>query len=105
MNSSKPRVIQTYDNLPMELREKLKLAYPDGFSKHLIDFKINSGTYVTALPFETDEKIYLIRMPKGIVKEIIDDDEDYDGDGHLKDNLNYNEKYGDDDDFLDGEDQ
>lgn len=99
MNTSKPRVIQSYDKLPVELREKLKLTYPLGFSDHLIDLTINNGVYISALPFETEEKLYLIRMSKNIAKDIIRADDDYDRQGNLKDDIRseYEEKYGEDD--------
>jgi len=55
------------------------------------------GINVSALPFETDEKYYLLRMTKAEAREIIEDDDDYDDDGLLKDEIkdDYEEKHGD----------
>jgi len=60
-----------------------------------------NGRLTSALPFETEEKHYLIRMTKTEALEIIDDDDDYDGDGNLIDGIRdeYADKYDDDDDI------
>ena len=64
--------------------------------KNLITFKNAAGSFVSALPFETEEKYYLIRMTHAEAENIIDDDDDYD-DGNLRDNINeeYEEKHDD----------
>ena len=61
------------------------------------------GKFVSALPFETEEKYYLVRMSKALAQEIIEQDEDYDDDGHLKEEVKdeYSEKYDDDIDISD----
>ena len=50
----------------------------DGFSQHLIEYKNKNGESVFALPFETDEKIFLIRMSFKRAIQIIKDDSGYD---------------------------
>jgi hypothetical protein len=40
---------------------------------------------VSALPFETDEKYYLVRMTMAEAQAIIEDDDDYDDEGNLTD--------------------
>ena len=52
---------------------------------------------VRALPFETDEKKYMIRMTSKMAKRIIALDEDYDSEGILKNEIheNLSEKYAD----------
>jgi hypothetical protein len=62
MNQSKPRVIKDYDKLDPAIQEQIKLVYPTGFSDHLIFYFDKEGKNVSALPFETDDKYYLIRM-------------------------------------------
>lgn len=95
--NNKPRVIKDYDRLSDEIIEQIKLFYPNGFEKKLITFKNIEGKFVSALPFETDDYHYLIRMTKAEAQEIIEDDEDYDDDGKLKDEVadELNEKYDD----------
>lgn len=59
---SKPRVITDFEKLPQELQEMIKLSYPEGFSNFLIEFKNKDNETVSALPFETEEKYYMVRM-------------------------------------------
>lgn len=82
---SKPRVIKNYEKLDEETLLKIKLEYPAGFADSLIRFKDIDGQFSSALPFETEEKIYLIRMTQKEALLIIDDDSDYDDDGNLLD--------------------
>ncbi|KPM49691.1 hypothetical protein [Jiulongibacter sediminis] len=96
-NSSKPRVIKDFDKLENHIQEQIKLSYPYGFSDHLIRFTNKDGLYVSALPFETDEKYYLVRMTVERAEEIIEDDDDFDDDGNLRDDVKeeYSDKYSD----------
>ena len=97
MNVSKPRVIKDYDKLALEIQEKIKLEYPYGFSDNLISFTNKDGMIVSALPFETDDKYYMVRMSIGEAIKIVEEDDDFDSDGMLKDNIKeeYVSKYGD----------
>ena len=103
---SKPRVIKHYDKLDESILEQIKLAYPGGFERSLIRFTDINGSQTSALPFETDEKYYLIRMTKSQAVEIIEDDDDYDDDGRLinKVRLKLEDKYDDGDDDDDDDD-
>ena len=95
MEKSKLRVIQDYNKLSKDLQEQVKLVYPDGFSENLIHFINGKGQEVTALRFEIDEKIYLLRMSVQMAFQIMEDDDDYDEDHNLKDSIkeNYEEKH------------
>ncbi|MGR3809657.1 hypothetical protein [Jiulongibacter sp. NS-SX5] len=95
--SGKPRVIKDFDKLEERIQEQIKLNYPYGFAESLIRFTNKDGLYVSALPFETDEKYYLVRMTVERAEEIIEDDDDFDEDGNLRDDVkeDYNDKYGD----------
>jgi hypothetical protein len=99
MNTSKPRVIKDYDRLDPEIQEKIKLEYPSGYSENLIYFTNKDGKRVSALPFETDDKYYLVRMTIYEAEKIIEEDDDYDSTGSLKDSAKeeYENKYADDD--------
>ena len=83
--SNKPRIIKDYEKLDEPIKEQIKLVYPNGFSQHLITFTNKSGLLVSALPFETDDKYYLVRMTTQEAIDIISEDEDYDDEGTLKD--------------------
>jgi len=106
MNPSKPRVIKDYDKLDPEIQEKIKLEYPSGYSENLIYFTNKEGKRVSALPFETDDKYYLVRMTVYEAEKIIEEDDDYDSSGSLKDSAKeeYETKYGDDDILAGSED-
>lgn len=97
MTVKKPRVIKDYEKLDDEIQEQIKLVYPMGFSDHLITFTDKGGRLVSALPFETLEKYYLVRMTSLQAVEIIEQDDDYDLDGSLKDSVKeeYENKYSD----------
>lgn len=104
---SKPRVVKDYDKLDITIQEQIKLHYNRGFEKHLIKFKNKEGKFVSALPFETDEKYYLVRMTQNEAQEIIEEDDDYNADGILKEaaKIEYENKYDDEDDDLSDEDE
>ncbi|MRT93944.1 hypothetical protein [Ancylomarina sp. 16SWW S1-10-2] len=95
--NSKPKVIQSYEKLSQETREQLKLYYPDGYVDYLIEFPNSKGEIVSALPFETDEKVYMVRMSIRKAQALIDDDSDYDEDGMLLQSKRekYEDKYSD----------
>jgi hypothetical protein len=95
--SNKPKVIKDYNKLDKALQEQIKLVYSDGFAENLIHFFDKNGLKVTALPFETEEKYYMLRMTENEAVQIVDDDDDFDDDGFLKDEVkqDYEDKYSD----------
>lgn len=101
--NTKPRVLKAFEALDQEIQEQIKLAYPEGFKDHLIKFVNKDGEYQSGLPFETEEKYYLVKMTAAEAREIIADDDDYDDDGNLRDEVReeYEERYDDeaDEDF------
>ncbi len=86
MNKTKPRIIKDYDKLDKSIQEQIKLSYPEGFSQYLITFLNKDGKYVSALPFETEDHYYLVRMTEDEADMIISTDEDYEG-GILKEEV------------------
>lgn len=105
-NVSKPRIVIDYENLTIEIQEQLRLSFPYGFDKYLITFKNKDNKFVSALPFETEDRYYLIRMTRSEAVNIILEDDAYDDDGHLKDDVKeeLEEKYEDEIDLSDVED-
>lgn len=95
---SKPRVVKDYEKLDPSVREMIKLHYPFGFEENLVSFVNAEGKKVSALPFETEDRYYLVRMTVEEAQMIIEDDDDYDEDGNLTDEAReeYEEKYDDD---------
>lgn len=105
MSNGKPRVVKDYEKLSEDIQQQIKLTYPEGFSHHLISFTNKEGAKVSALPFETDETYYLVRMTKQEATALIEDDDDYDDDGYLREEikLDYEEKHLDIDDLEEEE--
>jgi len=101
--TDKPRVVKDYDKLDQSIQEQIKLYYLQGFSENLVHFYNKEGKLVSALPFETEEKYYLVRMTVSEAQQIIDDDDDYNDEGTLKDNIR--EEYEDKYDDLSGNDE
>jgi len=103
---SKPRVIKDFEKLEKDIQEQIKLEYPEGFEDNLIYFTNKEGKRVSALPFETDEKYYLVRMTIEEAQQIIEDDDDYDEDGNLKDDIKmeYEEKHGEEEELDEDDD-
>lgn len=101
MSNGKPRVVKDFEKLTEDTQEQIKLAYPEGFSHQLISFTDKEGYKVSALPFETEEKYYLVRMTKQQAVDMIEDDDDYDDEGYLKEDIkmDYEEKHTDLDDL------
>ncbi|MFT4545246.1 MAG: hypothetical protein ACI9EQ_001717 [Bacteroidia bacterium] len=85
MSKGKPRVVKDYDKLDTQIQEMIKLEYPYGFESSLVTFTNAKGMRVSALPFETDEKYYLVRMTMDEAQAIIEEDDDYDEEGNLTD--------------------
>jgi hypothetical protein len=102
MSGSKPRVVKDYAKLDDEVKEMIKLNYPYGFEDNLVSFVNAEGNKVSALPFETDDRYYLVRMTVSQAQSIIEDDDDYDEDGNLTDEAReeYEDKYDDEDDDV-----
>lgn len=97
MAVSKPRVVKDYDKLDTDVKEMIKLHYPYGFEENLVSFVNAEGKKVSALPFETEDRYYLVRMTVAEAQSIIEDDEDYDEDGNLTDEAReeYEDKFDD----------
>lgn len=96
-NTNKPRIIKDYNKLDKDLQQQIKLVYADGFAENLIHFFDKDGIKITVLPFETEDRYYMLRMTENEAVQIVDDDDDFDDDGFLKSEVkqNYEDKYAD----------
>ena len=97
----KKRIVKDYDNLPEEIIERVKTEYPYGYEENLLTFVNREGKKVSALPFDTEDIYYLIRMTVLEARQIIEDDDDYDDDGTLRSDFTTDDDYSDEDDDLD----
>ena len=62
----KKRVIKDFNNLSEETREEIKKQYPHGYLNQIITFFNKDKQLISALPYETEEISYLIKMPSAI---------------------------------------
>jgi hypothetical protein len=60
------RVIKDFRNLPEEIREAIREKYPSGYINDLITFADKDKHIIFALPYETEEISYLIKMPSSL---------------------------------------
>ena len=63
------------------------MKYPTGYSDYLLFYNDKEGKKVSALPFETDDVYYLIRMTMLEAKRLIKEDVDYDEEGVLREDF------------------
>jgi hypothetical protein len=74
---SKKRAIISYDKMDIEQKKQLLVAFPDGFSEGMTQIKTPTGETLDALLWETEEVIYLVKIPKPSLKtKPVDEDED-----------------------------
>ncbi len=106
---AKKRVVKDYDALPEDIVRLVKMKYPTGYADHLLYYTDKEGKKVSALPFETDDTYYLIRMTVLEAKKLVKDDEDYDDEGVLREDFNdveveseFDGQGEDDDEMTDG---
>lgn len=84
---TKKRVVKDYEALPEDIIRLVKMKYPTGYAEHLVSYTDKEGKKVSALPFETDDAYFLIRMTVLEAKRIVKEDEDFDEDGVLREDF------------------
>lgn len=106
---AKKRVVKDYDALPEDIIRQVKQRYPTGYADNLVTYNDKEGKKVSALPFESDEVYYLIRMTVQEARRLVKEDVDYDDDGVLREDFAEIEVgdefdgHGEDDDDVDAE--
>lgn len=63
------------------------MRYPTGYADNLVSYTDKEGKKVSALPFETDEIYYLIRMTVQEARRLVKEDEDFDEEGVLREDF------------------
>lgn len=109
MNSNKIRKIKDLEKLDPELRQELINRYRRSFQDHLIHYTDKEGKIIWALPFETEDTYYLIKMPvpagtrsaSEVDVDLDDSDESSSGDGDFGDLPDGDADYGEE---TDGDD-
>ncbi len=67
--------------MPSKILGQLESRYPYGFNEYLIKFKNAQGEFISALPYETDDTFYLVKIENHGNFHLIDEDDlidDYD---------------------------
>ncbi len=74
----KRRSVVSFANLAPELQEEVKRLYPTGYNEAMMRIEKPNGDFFYAVPFETDEVIYLVKVAVKIDDHIEEeDDKDY----------------------------
>lgn len=73
----KKRLVASFNNLSPELQEKVRELYPNGFSDAMMRVDKPNGDFFYAVPFETDEISYLVKIDVKI-DDMSDEDDDKD---------------------------
>ena len=84
-NSTKKRLVASFNNLSPELQEEIKAFYPKGFAEVMTRFDKPNGDFFYYVPFETEDTSYLVKIDVKIddkAEEAVE--EDYYGDDELK---------------------
>src|ERR1044071_8502034 len=63
MAASKKRVIKSLDNLSEDLKELLRTQYPNGYEGSITRIVNAKKEPIFVFPLETDDAIYLIKIP------------------------------------------
>ena len=75
--NTKKRLVVSFNNLPVELQEQLRAEYPAGYSDVMMRIDKPNGDFFYAVPFETEEVSYLVKIDVKI-DDATDDDDDKD---------------------------
>lgn len=73
----KKRLVVSFNNLPLELQEELKALYPAGYYDVMMRIDKPNGDFFYAVPFETEEISYLVKIDVKI-DDLSDEDDDKD---------------------------
>ena len=74
----KRRSVVSFANLPEELQEEVKKLYPYGYNEAMMRIEKPNGDFFYAVPFETEEGSYLVKVTVKIDDHVDDnDDSDY----------------------------
>lgn len=76
--TTKRRSVVSFTNLSPELQEAVKAFYPYGFTEAMMRIDKPNGEFFYAVPFETEEVSYLVKINVKIDDHIEEeDDKDY----------------------------
>lgn len=77
-NTAKKRIVTSFHNLTPELQEAVKAFYPFGYAEAMMRIDKPNGDFLYAVPFETEEVAYLVKIDVKIDDKVHEeDDKDY----------------------------
>ena len=94
LNSTKKRLVTSFNNLSPELQEAVKASYPRGFAEVMTRIDKPNGDFFYVVPYETDEISYLVKIDVKVDDGADDDDGD---DMYADDDLKGADELADDD--------
>ncbi len=84
-NMPKKHIVTSLKNLPLDVQEALKEKYPLGFTDVMMRIDKPNGDFFYAVPYDTDEVAYLVKIDVKIDDNTQDDDDkDYYDDDEIK---------------------
>lgn len=99
---SKKKSIISYDKLNIDQKKQLLIAFPEGFSGSTTKMTNPiTGEIFDSLLWETEEIIYLVKLPKVTLKSPSVDDDDEDD---FEDDFDSADAKGEEDDVADDDD-
>lgn len=73
----KKKIVISYKNLDPEIRKELEGQYPGGYQEDIIKIDKGNGDYFFALPMETEDTSYLVKIDVKVDLNHDDDDDTY----------------------------
>jgi hypothetical protein len=101
---SKKKSIISYEKLTIEQKKELLIAFPDGFAGAMTKMTNPiTGDIFDSLLWETDEAIYLVKLPKIAIKppSVEEEEEDFEEDFDAVDAKEDDDESTDDEDDID----
>ena len=74
-NMAKKHIVTSFHNLTPEMQEAVKEKYPLGFTDSMIRVDKPNGGFFYAVPFDTDDVAYMIKIDVKIDDSAQDDDD------------------------------
>ncbi|WP_302152310.1 hypothetical protein [uncultured Alistipes sp.] len=74
-NSAKKHIVASLHNLSPELQEAVREKYPLGFTDAMMRVDRSNGDFFYAVPFDTDEVAYLVKIDVKVDDHAQDDDD------------------------------
>lgn len=72
---TKKHIVTSLHNLSAEMQDAVKLKYPYGFTEAMIRVDKPNGDFFYAVPFDTDEVAYLVKIDVKIDDNAAEEDE------------------------------